>query len=377
MSLTNFAIIETTLREGEQFYGANFSTDDKVEISRALDDFGVEYIELTSPYASTQSYRDCQRLARLGLRAKVLTHIRCHLEDAKVALDTEVDGINMVIGTSHFLRQFGHGKSIKQIIELATEVITFIHEQNPEIELRFSTEDSFRSSLRDLLHVYLAIDKLGIVNRFGIADTVGIATPNQVFKLVQILSQLSGKDIEFHGHNDTGCAIANSYAALEAGATHINTTVLGIGERNGITPLAGLIARLYTINQQELNRKYCLSSLLSLNQLVADKVEINIPFNHYIIGTASFSHKAGIHTKAILNNPSTYEIINPKDFGLTRSILINHKLTGRHAIANRANQVGLELDKYQITAIVNRIKALADRQYLTLNKVDEILSSAL
>ena len=377
MSLTNFAIIETTLREGEQFYGANFSTNDKVEIARALDDFGVEYIELTSPYASTQSYRDCRSLARLGLRAKVLTHIRCHLEDAKVALETEVDGINLVIGTSHFLRQFGHGKSIKQIIELATEVITFIHEQNPEIELRFSTEDSFRSSLRDLLHVYLAIDKLGIVNRFGIADTVGIATPNQVFKLVQILSQLFGKDIEFHGHNDTGCAIANSYAALEAGATHINTTVLGIGERNGITPLAGLIARLYTINQQDLNRKYCLYSLLSLNQLVADKVEINIPFNHYIIGKASFSHKAGIHTKAILNNPSTYEIINPKNFGLTRSILINHKLTGRHAIANRANQLGLELDKYQITAIVNRIKALAARQDLTLNNVDEILSSAL
>jgi homocitrate synthase len=91
MPLNQFAIVESTLREGEQFCGANFSSDDRVEIAEALDNFGVEYIEVTSPCASPQSYRDCQRLTRLGLRSKVLTHIRCHLEDAKVALDTSVE----------------------------------------------------------------------------------------------------------------------------------------------------------------------------------------------------------------------------------------------------------------------------------------------
>ncbi|NJM69787.1 MAG: homocitrate synthase [Scytonema sp. RU_4_4] len=376
MSLSQFAIVESTLREGEQFCLANFSSNDKVEIARALDNFGVDYIEVTSPCASPQSRRDCQRLTRLGLRSKVLTHIRCHLNDAKVALDTGVNGINMFIGTSSLLRQFGHGKSINEIVELATEVIIFIHEQSPETELRFSTEDSFRSSLPDLLQVYLAIDKLGIVNRFGIADTVGVATPNQVFHLVQTLRQYTDKDIEFHGHNDTGCAIANSYAALEAGATHIDTTILGIGERNGITPLAGLIARLYTVEPELLKRKYCLHHLQELHHLVADKVGITIPFNHCIIGSAAFSHKAGIHTQAILNNPNTYEVVNPSDFGLTRSFLINHKLTGKHAIANRASQLGLNFDKFQIHTITQRIKALADQQHLTLDKVDEILYSA-
>lgn len=375
MPLNQFAIVESTLREGEQFCGANFSSDDRVEIAEALDSFGVEYIEVTSPCASPQSYRDCQRLSRLGLRSKVLTHIRCHLEDAKVALDTSVNGINMFIGTSSLLRQFGHGKTINEIVDLVTEVITFIHDQSPQTELRFSTEDSFRSSLQDLLQVYLAIARLGIVNRFGVADTVGIATPNQVFNMVQILRQCTNKDIEFHGHNDTGCAIANSYAALEAGATHIDTTVLGIGERNGITPLAGLIARLYTVDPEQLNRQYCLYQLGELHQLVADKVGITIPFNHYIIGEAAFSHKAGIHTKAILNNPSTYEVINPSDFGLTRSFLINHKLTGKHAIANRASQLGLDFDQFQIQTITQKIKALADQQHLTLDKVDEVLYS--
>ncbi len=278
MSLSQFAIVDSTLREGEQFCGANFSSNDKVEIAKALDNFGIEYIEITSPCASPQSHRDCERLARLGLRSKILTHIRCHLEDAKVALDTGVNGINLFFGTSILLSQFGHGKSINQIIELATEVIHFIHEQSPTTELRFSSEDSFRTSLQDLLQVYLEIEQQGIVNRFGIADTVGVATPNQVFNLVRMLRQYTNKDIEFHGHNDTGCAIANSYAALEAGATHIDTTVLGIGERNGITPLAGLIARLYTLNPEQLNCKYCLHQLRDLHQLVADKVGIPIPF---------------------------------------------------------------------------------------------------
>jgi homocitrate synthase len=376
MSLSQFAIVESTLREGEQFYEANFSWDDKVEIARELDNFGVEYIEVTSPCASPQSYRDCKWLARLGLRSKLVTHIRCHLEDAKVALDTGVDGINMFIGTSSLLRQFGHGKSINEIIDLATEVITFIYQQSPQTELRFSTEDSFRSSLQDLLRVYLAIDQLGIVNRFGITDTVGIATPTQVLNVVQTLRQCTNKDIEFHGHNDTGCAIANSYAALEAGATHIDTTVLGIGERNGITPLAGLIARLYTIDPQQLNGKYSLHCLKELNQLVADKVGITIPFNHCIIGSAAFSHKAGIHTKAILNNPRTYEVVNPSDFGLTRSFSVNHKLTGKHAIANRARELGLEFDQFQIQIVTQKIKALADQKHLTLDEVDEVLHSA-
>ena len=259
--------------------------------------------------------------------------------------------------------------------DLASEVISFIHQQSPEIELRFSTEDSFRSSLPDLLKVYLAIAELRIVHRLGISDTVGIATPQQVSQLVNTLRQCFSQDIEFHAHNDTGCAIANSYAAFEAGATHIDTTVLGIGERNGITPLAGLIARLYSLEPEVLRNKYNLNNLLNLHQIVADKVGIEIPFNHYIVGEYAFTHKAGVHTKAILNNSNTYELISPTDFGLTRRILINHKLTGSHAVTHRVNQLGLNLNSTQIQVITQEIKELAERQNLTLEKVDEILLS--
>src|ERR1044071_406955 len=106
-----FSIIESTLREGEQFANAFFTTEQKVHLARLLDEFGVEYLELTSPVASPQSRADCERIAGLGLRAKVLTHIRCHPDDAKVALSTGVDGVDVVIGTSSHLRRFSHGKT--------------------------------------------------------------------------------------------------------------------------------------------------------------------------------------------------------------------------------------------------------------------------
>ena len=375
MLFNKLAIIDSTLREGEQSCYANFSSEDKIEIARELDAFGVEYIEVTSPSASPQSYEDCRILAHNGLNLKVLTHIRCNLEDAKKALDTGVNGINIFMATSPILREFGHGKEINQIIDIASEVITFIHQQSPQTELRFSTEDSFRSSLPDLLKVYLGIEELGIINRFGVSDTVGVATPQQVSQLVQTLRQCFAQDIEFHAHNDTGCAIANSYAAFEAGATHIDTTILGIGERNGITPLAGLIARLYTLDPEGLRDKYNLDRIMNLHQIVAQKVGIEIPFNHYIVGEYAFTHKAGVHTKAILNNSNTYELISPTDFGRKRSVLINHKLVGSHAITHRMNQLGLNLDSSQIQIATQKIKVLAERQNLTSEQIDEILLS--
>lgn len=373
MPLEKFNIIESTLREGEQFVGANFTTDDKLKIADALDEFGVEYLELTSPLASPSSLADCKTIARRKRKARILTHIRCHKDDASIALDTGVDGLDVVIGTSSMLRQFSHGKSIDEIMDLASDVLTWIRAQAPDIELRFSTEDSFRSEERDLFRVYLAIDKLGVVNRLGIADTVGVATPTRVYQLVSSLRRVTNADIEFHGHNDTGCAIANSFAALEGGATHIDTSVLGIGERNGITPLGGFVARMYTYNKAATKKKYKLKKLHKIDQLIAEMVGVSIPFNNYITGVTAFTHKAGIHAKAILNKPETYEILDPQDFGMTRYISIAHKLTGWNAIKDRAEQLGLALNDAEIKLVTAEVKALADIKPIDLNDVDELL----
>lgn len=373
MSLTQFAIIESTLREGEQFANANFTPAQKMKIAEKLDEFGVEMLELSSPVASPQSEADVRMIVGMKLRARILTHIRCNRDDALRALDTGVDGLDIVIGTSAALRKHSHGKTIDEIIDLAREVLTFVRRQAPNIILRFSTEDSFRSSEADLLRVYLAVAELGVLNRLGVADTVGIATPQQVYNLVSLLRRLTHLDVEFHGHNDSGCAIANAYAALEAGATHVDTTVLGIGERNGITPLGGLIARLYFDNRELLLKKYRLDLLYEIDHMVAEMVGVQVPFNNYITGETFFTHKAGIHTKAVLAAPETYESINPSDFGLQRRVHIAHRLTGWNAVRNRALELGLSLTDEQVKAATQRIKALADQRIVTPEEVDEML----
>ena len=368
-----FKIIDSTLREGEQFVGANFTTGQKIDIACTLDEFGVEYIELTSPVVSPGSLRDLRVICGLGLSATVLTHIRCREEDALRALEIDgLGGVDIVIGTSSPLRRFSHGMEIPEIIDRACEVVSLIKENRPDLEIRFSTEDSFRSERDDLLRVYRAVDRLG-VHRVGVADTVGIATPFQVYELVRELKQSVRAEIEFHGHNDTGCAIANSYAALLAGATCVDTSVLGIGERNGITPLGGLIARLYALDPELVRGKYKLELLPRLDAMVAEIVGVDIPFNNYITGIAAFTHKAGIHAKAILNDPSTYEVLRPEDFGLSRYISIAHRLTGRNAIRWRAEQLGIELGEKELREITAHIKALADGQHLSLDDVDAII----
>ncbi|MBL8760738.1 MAG: homocitrate synthase [Phycisphaerae bacterium] len=372
MPVDQFSIIESTLREGEQFVNAFFTTDQKLQLARMLDEFGVEYLELTSPMASPRSRDDCAAIAALGLKAKVLTHTRCHIDDARVAVQTGVDGVDVVIGTSSQLRRFSHGRTIDQIIGIASEVIPFLRESG--VEVRFSTEDSLRSSWEDLFRVYEAVDAMG-VDRVGVADTVGIGSPRQIYDLVSQLRARVRADIEFHGHNDSGCAIANAFAALEGGATHIDTSVLGIGERNGITSLGGLVARMYVTNPDSV-RKYNLPLLRTIDQTVAEWVDVDVPFNNYITGFSAFTHKAGIHAKAVLNDPTTYEALRPEDFGLTRYIHIAHRLTGWNAVKSRAEQLGLVLDDTQVRELTKKIKALADCQAMTLDHVDHLLREA-
>lgn len=362
-------LVETTLREGEQFATASFTSEQRITIARELDAFGVEYLELTSPAASPQSRQDLATIAGMGLNARVLTHTRCHMNDVRLAVESGAQGVNMLFATSENLRHVSHGRTLDELIEQAQEVIAFL--KGYDIEIRFSCEDSFRTPLDDLLRVYQAIDAMDI-QRIGLADTVGIATPDQVYEVVSTIRQAVRCDIEFHGHNDTGCAIANAFCALQSGATHIDVTVLGIGERNGIAPLGGFIARLMTVNPQ-LVARYDLERLAYLDQMIAEMVGVQIPFNNYITGETAFTHKAGMHTKAVLADPRSYEIINPELFGRKRTVSIAHRLTGWHAVAERARELGIMLSESQARAAAARLKALADVRSLNVGDVDELL----
>ena len=367
----NFHFIDSTLREGEQFRGTHFTIDDKREIAQLLDRFGVEYMELSTPVASPQSADAIRALADMPRNFKLLTHIRANMDDAKLAVDCGVDGADVYIGTSNYMREYSHGKSLEQVIDIGQEIIAFLNEQG--IETRFSTEDTFRSNFADVMTVYRAMDLAG-VNRVGVADTVGIADPLSTYNLISNLRDAVSCDIEFHGHNDSSCAVANAFCALQAGATHIDTTVLGIGERNGITPMGALIGRLYTCDKS-LVEKYDLPLLAEIEQVVAQKLGIGIPFNTPITGDVAFHHKAGVHTKAVLQNPTTYEAIDPDDFGMSRIIDVAHRLVGRNAIRDRALSLGIQVPDEVLSMVTTQVKALADQQPISLGDVDRILLS--
>ena len=205
-----FNFIDSTLREGEQFSGTHFTIEDKREIAHLLDRFGVEYMELSTPVASPQSADALRALADMPRRFKLLTHIRANMDDARLAVDCGVDGADVYIGTSNYMREYSHGKSLEQVIDIGQKVIAYLNGEG--IETRFSTEDTFRSNFADVMTVYRAMDLAG-VNRVGVADTVGIADPLQTYNLISNLRDVVSCDIEFHGHNDSSCAVANAFCA--------------------------------------------------------------------------------------------------------------------------------------------------------------------
>jgi homocitrate synthase len=367
---TGWRLIDSTLREGEQFARGNFRTEDKIAIARALDAFGVEYIELTNPAASPLSQRDAGRIVKLGLEAKVITHARCVVDDVKAAIDSGVQGIGLLFATSRILREASHGRSIQQIIDAMAPPIQLA--LSAGLETRFSAEDAFRSEEADLIAVYRAAESLG-VHRVGAADTVGIATPRQVFALFREIRRSVRCDIGFHGHNDTGCAIANAFEAVAAGATHVDVSVLGIGERVGITPLGGLVARMYSLDPQGVMERYRLGNLRELERLVARVTGVEIPFNNWLTGETAYSHKAGMHLKAMLANPGSYEIIPPEAFGVSRKLIVGSRLTGKHAVAYRAREMGLKFGENELRAITAHIKDMADKGQLSEDEIDRVL----
>lgn len=365
-----FKLIDTTLREGEQCEKADFRTEDKLEIARALDAFGVDYIEVTSPAASPQSQRDAVQLARLPLSARVITHSRCVVDDVKLAIETGVRGIGLLFPTSRILRDSSHGYSIQQIVDAIGPPIELA--RSADMEVRFSAEDAFRSDEGELLTVYRAAERLG-VQRIGVTDTVGVATPRQVYALVRTVRHTVRTDIGFHAHNDTGCAVANAHEAVSAGATHVDVSVLGIGERVGITPLGGFIARMVSLDPQGVARRYRLGQLREVERLVAKVIGVEIPFNNIVTGECAFSHKAGIHLKAMTNNPGSYEIFPPEAFGLHRRLIIGSRLTGRAGVGYRAREMGLVFGEAQLRAVTQRIKELCDAGPVTAEQIDQLL----
>jgi len=366
-------VLDTTLREGEQFAQAHFTTEDRLRLALALDAFGVDEIELPSPAVSPAAAEDVAAVLRLGLRAAVRVHLRCTPADVEAALACGARGVNLFLGASpalgaHSLRETPRARRdrVRAAVGLAAQAGAFV---------RFSAEDAFRTPRRDLLRLF---DVEAGARRLGVPDTVGTATPEAVAATVGALRRrYPGIGQEFHGHNDTGCAIANAIAAWQAGAECLDVTVLGLGERVGITSLGGLMARLYTFDPG-LVARYRLEQLPALDAAVAALVGVAVPFNQPLTAAHAFTHVAGVHSNAVLRAPHTYEAVDPAVLGRTRVVSVTSRLTGRHAVARFATELlGRPVDAEEARGATAALKATAERRRIDVGTAADIVRAAL
>lgn len=332
-------IIDTTLRDGQQSpllfdnKKYRFSLDEKKTIIDALNSIGVRYIELFSPVVGGQEEKDIKELIDyihgLNSEIKILAHVRCHSNDIQSAIVAGFDGLNMYISTSDIAIEGNHKKDIDSICELVKTLVVGIKVSNPEISIRFSAEDAFRSNLND---VYKIIDGISEeIDRIGLPDTVGMATPENVNEVVrQFRLRYPNLDIECHFHNDRDLSVINSITAVRAGAKFISSSIWGLAERSGITSITSLLLNLFYEDPRYISG-YNLGVSYPLNITMGTIMDMMVPHNEPVSLT-NRTHVAGVHHKAVLQDNNTYEGSNLGDFGVAKTKILLGPLSGWNTI---------------------------------------------
>jgi 2-isopropylmalate synthase len=343
-------ILDSTLREGEQAPGVNFSIDEKLSIASLLDDFGVDIIEVGHPVVSKDIFDSVKLISNQGYKADILAHCRAKKEDIDKAISCDVDWIGIFFCVSK-KRLSQHFKiDLKKAIDQITNNISYAKDHG--LKIRYTPEDSTRTEYENLILVSRAAIDAG-ANRISIADTVGAFTPIKMYNFIKKLKSDLNVKLNVHCHNDLGLATANSLAAYEAGASLIDVTVNGIGERVGITPLSEICLTLNCIHQIKNNWK--LDKLTQISEKVSEYSGINIPSNMPIVGKNAFLHKAGLHVSAVINNPSHYELFPAELIGRKRDYILD-KMSGVHTVRKKLEKMKLAANQDDVERILNYAK---------------------
>ncbi|AWR97830.2 homocitrate synthase [Acidianus sulfidivorans JP7] len=348
-------ILDSTLREGEQTPGVVFTTEQRVEIAKALSDLGVAMIEAGHPAVSPDIYEGIKRIIKLKkegeIRSEILGHSRAVKKDIETVAELEADRIAIFYGISDIHLKAKTRNTREEALQIIAEMVSYAKSHG--LKIRFTAEDATRADLQYLVEVIKTAKNAG-ADRIGIADTVGILYPSKARELFSYLTkEIPGVEYDIHAHNDLGLAVANSLAAVEGGATIIHTTVNGLGERVGITPLQTVAAAIkYHFNIDVVK----LELLPKISSMVEKYSGIPTPPNFPITGDYAFIHKAGIHVQGILNDPRSYEFMPPETFGRTRDYVID-KYTGKHALKDRFERLGVNLKEEELEQVLAKIKS--------------------
>ena len=361
-------IFDTTLRDGEQSPGASMNISEKLEIARALVDLGVDVIEAGFPIASPGDFEAVQRIARECRGATICGLARSNDQDIDRARDAlepaERSRIHVFLATSAIHREFKLKMDRGQIIDRARTAVRRARGYCDDVE--FSPEDAARTELDFLCDVVHAAIDAGATT-VNIPDTVGYATPAHFSHIIKHLREnvanIDRAVISVHCHNDLGLAVANSLAAVEAGAGQVECTINGLGERAGNASLEEIVMALRTRNdvyhcETGVNTK----RLYPTSRLVANVTGMHVQRNKAIVGANAFAHEAGIHQHGMLQERTTYEIMRPEDVGFAGTNLVLGKHSGRHALAQRVRDMGYHVNDEQLTTVFEAFKRLADKK---------------
>lgn len=348
-------IFDTTLRDGEQTPGVTLTPEEKLEIARQLSRLGVDVIEAGSPMSSEGEKRVVKEIAKAGLNAEICALARATRSDIDDAIECDVDIVHTFIPTSPVQMKYAVGLSPEQVLSAAVDAVEYVKKHGVKCE--FSPMDATRSELDFLKRVCKAAEEAG-ADMINIPDTVGIMIPRSMRQLIEELKKELKAPISIHCHDDFGMAVANSLAAVEAGATQVHVTVNGLGERAGNAALEEVVVALHTIYKLKTGVNTRL--LYSTSRMVSTLTGVIVQPNKAIVGENAFAHESGIHTRGVTVKPLTFEPIEPELVGRTRK-LVAGKLAGTRGIKAELEEVGIHPTEEQLKEIVRRVKELGDK----------------
>jgi 2-isopropylmalate synthase len=348
-------ILDTTLRDGEQTPGVSLTTEDKIEIARQLSKLGVDIIEAGFPSSSEGERKVVKDIAKMGLTSKICALSRCTKKDIDAALDCNVDLIHVFIPTSPVQMKYAVNMKPDHVLASAVESVEYVKKHGVKCE--FSPMDATRTEPEFLRKICKAAQDAGM-DSLNVPDTVGIMIPKTINALISDIKSYIKVPISIHCHDDFGLAVANSLAAVEAGASQVHTAVNGLGERAGNAALEEVVTTLHVVYKYKTNINTRL--LYSTSRMVASLSGVAVQVNKAIVGENAFAHESGIHTRGVTEQPLTFEPINPELVGRTRK-LVAGKLAGTRGIQAELGEIGIHPTEEQLKEIVQRVKELGDK----------------
>lgn len=368
MKSKKIAIFDTTLRDGEQSPGCSMNLGEKIRLARQLEYLGVDIIEAGFPIASEGDFQAVKAISEECETATIAALCRTTEIDidraAKALEKAKQSRIHTFVATSDIHLEYKLKKSREEVLEMTRNAVR--QARNYAAEIEFSAEDATRSEVNFLCEVFSVAAEEG-ASILNVPDTVGYTLPNEFSNLVRIVKEkvVGDRDITIsvHCHNDLGLAVANSLAAIEAGAEQVECTINGIGERAGNASLEELVMALVVrADKMPFSNNIKTAQLFPTSQLLSSIISFDVQPNKAIVGRNAFAHEAGIHQHGVLSNPLCYEIMTPESVGVPSNNIVLGKHSGKHALIARYNELGYEIEAQEIGEVYSKFTTLADKK---------------